>query len=114
MQSAQAQLGRLWNIESKSTQPGSEATGPLQKGPLQCFKEGSLENVHPWVADEVERLGPLAEAELDEDVLDLPLGGEAREEALQRLPVHLAVVALLALRVLDQLEHLRRVVDDLG
>ena len=69
---------------------------------------------HPWVADEVERLGPLAEAELDEDVLDLPLGGEAREEALQRLPVHLAVVALLALRVLDQLEHLRRVVDDLG
>ena len=108
-QSAQAQFGRLWNIESKSTQPRSEATGPLQ-----CFKEGILDYVHPWVADEVERLGPLAEAELDEDVLDLPLGGEAREEPLQRLPVHLAVVALLALRVLDQLEHLRRVVDDLG
>ena len=69
--------------------------------------------VNAGVADEVQRLVPLAEAELDQDVLDLPLGGEPREYALQRLLVHLAVVPLLRLRLLDDLEDLRRVVDHL-
>ena len=85
----------------------------LHLGPLHGRPDDLVPLLDPGVADEVQRLVPLSEAELHEDVFDLPFGGEPGEDALQRLFVHLSVVPLLGLRLFDDLEHLCRVVDDL-